>query len=273
MTNGNPPQALMSAEQFGAYMQRRLVLNDDQIEVLDREGMVLTLRVGGRNVTSDLTTIYNAYLANPAQLDAIARTYVRVLLGELPDRDEHDFARLAERVLPMIKPIDLLVSVRERGVPMIAYRDFLADLIITYVIDSQRSIAYINDEHLERWQVTAQELHDAAMANLRQRTAEVRYTTVGEGDQRLFIFSSGDGYDATRMLLTDVLAEWSGQLAGRLVVGIPNRDFLIAFGDANRDILRAIAAQVQVDAAQRDHGLTDQLFTLTDNAIREYDWE
>jgi uncharacterized protein YtpQ (UPF0354 family) len=263
----------MAAEQFAAYIQRRLVLNDDQIDVLDREGMVLILRVRGAQLTSDLTRIYEAYVRSPSQLDPIARTYVRVLLGELPDRDERDFSRLAGRIFPMLKPIDLLVSVSERSLPMIAYRDFLAGLIITYVIDGERTVSYINEDQLDTWQVTAQDLHDRAVDNLRKRTEDVRYTTVGEGDQRLFIFSSGDGYDATRMLLTDVLAAWSRQLPGRLVVGIPNRDFLIAFSDSNRDILRAVAAQVQTDSVQRDHGLTDQLFGLSGDAIREYDWE
>jgi uncharacterized protein YtpQ (UPF0354 family) len=96
---------------------------------------------------------------------------------------------------------------------------------------------------------------------------------VGTGDQQLFIFNSGDGYDASRLLLSEVLAEWARLLPGNLVIGIPNRDFLIAFSDANPDILRAVAAQVQSDAAQREYGLTDQLFTLVKGVVKEYSWE
>lgn len=273
MTNGHDG-APLSPEQFAAYIERRLVLNDDEVEVLGRTGVTLRLKVRGREVVSDLSNAYAAYARDPSQLDAVARGYVRVLLGELPPRTERDFASLNDRVMPMLKPIELLVVVSERKLPMIAYRDFLADLIIAYVIDEPHSVAYINEEQLDAWGVTLQELHDTAVANLRRRTGEEsRYTTVGEGEQRLFIFSSGDGYDATRLLLTDVLAEWDRALPGRLVVGIPNRDFLIALGDANQDILRAVAAQVQADAAQREHGLTDQLFTLAGGAIRTYEWD
>jgi uncharacterized protein YtpQ (UPF0354 family) len=273
MTNGHNG-APLSPEQFAAYIERRLVLNDDEVEVLGREGVTLRLKVRGREVISDVSNAYAAYARDPAQLDAVARGYVRVLLGELPERSERDFASLKDRVMPMLKPIELLVMVSERKLPMIAYRDFLADLIITYVIDEKNSVAFINEQQLDAWGLTLQDLHDTAVANLRRRTTEeARFTTVGEGDQRLFIFSSGDGYDATRLLLTDVLAEWERALSGRLVVGIPNRDFLIALGDANQDIMRAVAAQVQADAAQRDHGLTDQLFTLTAGAVRAYEWE
>jgi uncharacterized protein YtpQ (UPF0354 family) len=266
--------APLSADQFAAYLERRLVLNDDEVEVLGRDGATLRLNVRGRDVTSDVSNAYAAYRRDPSQLDAVARSYVRVLLGELPPRTERSFESLATRVMPMLKPIELLVMVRERKLPMLAYRDFIADLIITYVIDEQSSVAYINEEQLDNWGITLQELHDHALANLRHRTETgVRYTTVGEGEQRLFIFSSGDGYDATRLLLTDLLVEWSRSLAGRLVVGIPNRDFLIALGDGNQDILRSVAAQVQADAAQREHGLTEQLFTLRAGVVREYEWE
>jgi uncharacterized protein YtpQ (UPF0354 family) len=275
MTNGESESTpILTPEQFAGYIERRLVLNDDEIEVLGREGITLRLKVRGREVASDLSATYAAYTRNPAQLDAIARGYVRVLLGELPDRSERSFESLARRIMPMLKPIELLVMVSERKVPMIAYRDFIADLIITYVIDEKNSVAYINEEQLDRWGITVQELHDQAVENLRRRTGErVRFTTVGEGEQQLFIFNSGDGYDATRLLLTDILAEWARGLPGRLVIGIPNRDFLIALSDTNQDILRGVAAQVQADAAQRDHSLTDQLFTLVGGAVREYEWE
>jgi uncharacterized protein YtpQ (UPF0354 family) len=168
----------------------------------------------------------------------------------------------------------MLAEVRERKLPMLAYREFLADLMIAYVIDEERSFAYINEDHLERWSISVQDLHDQALANLRRRTDEqVKYTTVGEGEQRLFIFNSGDGYDATRLLLAEVLAAWAREVPGHLVIGIPNRDFLIAFSDANSEILRGVAAQVQSDAAQREYGLTEQLFTLVDGVVKEYAWE
>ncbi|HEY3232805.1 MAG TPA: DUF1444 family protein [Roseiflexaceae bacterium] len=279
MTNGNghtpsdgvsPP---MTATQFAAYMERRLTL-EDTIEVLGRDGMRLRLRVQGAEMTTDLGNFYSAYARDPAQLDTIVRNFVMVALGVTPDREVSDFTTLADRVYPMLKPIALLATVRERNLPMLAYRQFLADLIVAYVIDEQRSVAFINEDHLERWGVGVQEIHERAIENLRRRTLEhVDYMTAGEGEQRLYIFNSSDGYDATRLLLSDVLAAWAHTLPGHLVIGIPNRDFLIGFSDANPDILERIAQQVQSDAAGREYGLTDQLFTLEGGEVREYVWE
>jgi uncharacterized protein YtpQ (UPF0354 family) len=263
----------MSAAQFTHYIERRLSL-EDAIEVLGREELELRLRVNGAETIADLHNFYTTYLRAPSDLDTIVRNFVVTTLGLVPNRDVSDFAELADRIYPMLKPIELLVTVRERKLPMLVYREFLAGLMITYVIDEGRSVAFINDDHLERWGVSIAEIHQQASDNLRRRTHEqVDYTTAGEGDQRLFIFNSGDGYDATRLLLSDVLATWARLLPGNLVIGIPNRDFLIGFSDANPEILERIAQQIQADAAGREHGLTEQLFTLEAGEIREYVWE
>lgn len=273
--HGSPPEGAppMTPEQFAAYMERRLVLSDE-IDVIDRDGMELRLHVRGSDATVDLGNFYSAYARDPSQLDVVAQNFVQVVLGLTPDRSASEFAELADRIFPMLKPITLLVAVRERNLPMLAYREFLADLIVTYVIDEERSVAFISEAHLERWGISVQDLHEQALENLRRRTLEqVDYAATGAGEQRLFIFNSADGYDASRLLLADVLAAWARELPGRLVVGIPNRDFLIAFSDANPDILSGIARQVQADSAQREYGLTDQLFTLAEGSVREYVWE
>ncbi len=263
----------MTPEQFAVYMEKRLTLHDE-IEVLGREGLELRLRAGGADTVADLTSVYAAYSRDPSQLDIVVQNFVAVVRGITPDRSATDFAELADRIYPMLKPIALLAEVSERRLPMLAYREFLAELIIAYVIDEGRSVAFVNEEHLERWGLSTQDLHEQALANLRERTLQqVDYATLGEGEQRLFIFNSNDGYDATRLLLADVLAEWARQLPGNIVIGIPNRDFLIAFSDANPDILHSVAQQIQADAARLENGLTEQLFTLAGGEIKEYEWE
>lgn len=263
----------MTPEQFASYLERRLTLLEDAVSVEGRDGTTLWLRVNGREIKINTGTFYDSYRNHPAELDTIVATMVRVLTEELPNREEQTYEELSERIYPMLKPISMLAAVRERGLPMLIYRDFLAELIITYVVDEPRSVTFINEVHLERWSISVQDLHEQALANLRRRTAEqVDYITTNEGDQRLFIFNSQDGYDATRLLLPDMLAEWARQLPGRIVIGIPNRDFLIAFSDANDEILRNVAQQIQLDSVNRQYSLTDQLFTLEAGQVREYEW-
>lgn len=270
MRNGDTP--LMEAEQFAAYIERRLSLYDDVLEVRERRGSLLVVRIRDHDVAVNLDRFYHAYAQDPAKLDVIVQTIVSVLTRDIPARDRADFASLRDLIFPMLKPIGLLAFVRERNLPILVYRPFLADLIITYVVDEPQSVAYINEQHVAQWGVSEREIHELALRNLRRRTDErTPYVKVGEDEQQLFIYNSNDGYDATRLLLTDILADWAKRVHGHLVIGIPNRDFLIAFGDANPDILRSVAAQIQIDAVQRDHGLTDRLFTLVGDQIREYE--
>ncbi|KAB8141911.1 DUF1444 family protein [Chloroflexia bacterium SDU3-3] len=263
---------VMDAEQFATYLEKRLTLFDE-IVPLYREGMQMRLSVADEPVECDLQPFFEAYQKRPELLDAIVQTLVRVIQGEQRPSGESDYTTLADRIFPMLKRVDLLVGVRERNLPMLAYRDFLADLIITYVVEEQGGVTYINEEHLERWDVNVQDLHEQAVENLRRRTGEISAVSSGQAEQRLFIFNSGDGYDATRMLLFDLLESWAQHTPGNLVIGIPNRDFLIAFSDADPDILSNIAIQIQSDSAQRQHGLTDQLFTLSGGQVRAYEWE
>ncbi|NTW98191.1 MAG: DUF1444 domain-containing protein, partial [Oscillochloris sp.] len=58
-----------------------------------------------------------------------------------------------------------------------------------------------------------------------------------------------------------------------MVIGIPNRDFMILFSDAEESILASVASQIEADAAQQANGLSERLFTLEGGEVREYLWE
>jgi len=263
----------LDPEAFAEEMAARLSA-EAGVELRERAGLTLTLKVGQSTLALALDNFYRMYQRYPDQLEAVAAQLIESLRGYDQARTLTSFEQLRERVFPMLKPITLLASVRERKLPMLAYRPFLADLIIAYVIDEPTSVAYINEQHLERWELSEHALHEQAVENLRRRTDERgNYTVVGEGAQRLIIFNTQDGYDATRLLLPNLLERWRNELGGELVIGVPTRDFLIILGDDDRQILASVAHQIQMDAANLEHGLSDQLFTLRDGQVREYEWE
>lgn len=263
----------LEREAFADHIEA-LLGSVSEITLHGREGFGFKVRVGPTDIQLGLDTIYEAYLQQPAQLAQVSANLVKALRNYNQARSITSYEALSDRILPMLKPIALLASVRERKLPMLAYRPFLADLIVTYVIDEPGSVAYINENHLERWQIDETSLHSKAVENLARRTREVgNYTAAGDSAQRIIVFNTQDGFDATRLLLSDLLSEWRPQFPGNMVIGVPNRDFLICFSDAERTVLASVALQVQSDATQREHGLTDQLFTLANGEIREYNWE
>jgi len=271
--NGNGNGNLLEAEAFAERVEQMLDAMPD-IAVLERAGMEIKLRVHDSEMRLNLENFYNAYLLDPSKLEAIHQTMIRTMQGFNPDRSARSFDELREQIYPMLKPAALVTEVQERNLPMLVFRAFLANLVIAYVIDEPDSVAFINEEHLDHWGIGEHVLYEQALQNLRKRTLDTTdYTTVGTGAQQLFIFSSQDGYDATRILLPELLDKWCAQLPGSMVIGIPNRDFLIAFSDADRVTLINIAQQVRIDSVKRSYSLTAQLFTLANGEIRAYDLE
>jgi hypothetical protein len=264
---------VLDPEGFAALIEARLRA-EDGVEVRGREGLTLHLQIGHSDLAVSIHNFYNVYIKHPGELAAVTDTLLRSVRNYDVARTITSFDDLRERVYPMLKPISLLLKVRERSLPMLVYRPFLADLVIAYVIEEPSSLAYISEQHLERWGLAEHKLHEQAMANLRRRTAERgEHMVTGEGAQRLVIFKAQDGFDATRLLLPDLIEAWRAQIPGHLVIGIPNRDFLIIFSDVEETILTAVAHQIQREAAERPHGLTDQLFTIRGGQVREYEWD
>ncbi|GAA5526949.1 DUF1444 family protein [Herpetosiphon gulosus] len=265
---------LLDDEEFGDVVEERLEQLGG-IEELSRDSMEIRFRWHGRAVVSELEHFYKAYRRSPEQLESILQSLEAAVRSFAPDRGQELWDELEDRVYPMIKPASMLLEVAERNLPQLVYRPFLADLIVCYVIDEPESVAYINEEHLKTWGVLETTIYTKAVDNLRTKTLKPGMAqVVGEGNQMLFIYSTSDGYDAARILLTDVLSEWADLLPGNLVLGIPNRDFLIGFSDANPEILQRIAMQIAQDAYKLDYGLSDQLWTIKQGQILiyEYDW-
>ena len=75
---------------------------------------------------------------------------------------------------------------------------------------------------------------------------------------------------ATRILLPDLMEKWAGRIPGRMLLGIPNRDFLIAFSDRDPAHVAAIAGQVRRDVKERDHPLCADLLVWQGGRVREY---
>lgn len=264
---------LLDDEEFGATVESQIE-DLDAIDVLGRMGLALTVRVGTTDLKVNLAKFYAAYRQYPDQIDAIIAVAIESLQHLKASRSPRTFAELRDRLLPMLKPITLLNTMYEGDMPMPVYRPFLADLIITYVIKEPESVAFVNEEHLTVWGIGEHELHEQALANLRRRTLETsEYTVTGSGDQRLFIFNTQDGFDAARLLIPEILDRWRAQLPGSIVIAVPNRDFLIAFSDIDRTVLANMARQIQLDSVQHEHGLTDQLFTLSNGEVRAYEWD
>ncbi len=259
---------LLDPAGFTRYMQQ--YFTQAGIASSSDSDLNLALALHGTAVPMHLQAAYNDYLRQPATLPTIAATLCHKAARYTPDQLITDWRVLGSAVFPMLKPLSLLMEVHERGLPMLAYRWWQAGLMITYVIREMASVAYINVDHLQCWQISEDELHTRALRNLQLQTTRVAPTLLGHGARQIFLFDTQDGYDAARILLPDVLEMWQAALPGRMLIGIPHRDLLVAFSDQEPAISYALMQQIAQDATTHPAALTEQLFTMRDGVVELY---
>jgi hypothetical protein len=103
-------------------------------------------------------------------------------------------------------------------------------LAVVYVLHAGAFDVIVNGDHLLSWGISTDTLQEAAMRNLADWSATAAWTDDVSGERRLISSETGDGWDAARLLLPDVLARLGTELApaGRVLVAVPERHLLVA---------------------------------------------
>lgn len=176
------------------------------------------------------------------------------------------------RLMPLLKPRALLDDVARSKVDAIAWRPFIGDeLIVALVLDFPQSVRYVRANEADASGRSFDDLLETALGNLYSRTGGDAYEIGDEQTGTIFILATQDGYDATRILLKPLLERLAARVNGDLIIGIPNRDFCIAFGGANRALVAQIGQQVRKDAQARAYPLSDRLFAFRRGALEVYE--
>jgi hypothetical protein len=162
--------------------------------------------------------------------------------GSIHDTPEHDWARAATLVVPLLRPagshgtrlasIDAsqLASEGLRSHAMPVVDDGPVDLLIAYAIQAGGFDVLVNADHLLEWRIAPEDLRVAAMGNLARWSAGVAWTEEVDGQRHLISSDSGDGHDASRILLPEVRRYLAAQLGQgcRILVAMPDRHLLLA---------------------------------------------
>jgi hypothetical protein len=264
--------SLLDLESFAAHVEA--ATRQAGFTVEKRDGLDLYVVLHGEPVRCNLDKAFSAYQTSPHRLDDIVQVHLNALRSVPPPPPPLTEEQAAQSLLPMLNPISWLEEVERKGGLPPAVRPFVAGLVVTYVFDFPHHRAYVNEETLAQImaspETTFDMVHAHALENLRQRTTSRDYHTHGLDDRTMIVCETHDGYAATRVLLPDLMAEWARRIPGRMLIGIPNRDFLIAFSDRDPAHVAAIARQVRRDAAQREHPLCPDLLVWRDGQAREY---
>jgi uncharacterized protein YtpQ (UPF0354 family) len=160
----------------------------------------------------------------------------------MADAPEHDWGAASSRLFPIIRPagtpglrVETLdpralesEGLKSHAQPLVD--EGPAGLSVVYGLTAGGYDVIVSADHLLSWGVTTADVQDAAIANLRAWSAAAPWEDERSGSRRLVSSQSGEGWDASRILLPEV-GTWLSQELGsdaRILVGLPERHLLVA---------------------------------------------
>ncbi len=241
--------------------------------IVDERQKDLYVIMHGQAMRCDLDMLYGAYKNAPDRLDDIVQSHLTVLKRMPPLPPPLTEKESAESLLPILQRGDWLEQTNKAGGIQLISRPFMAGLFVVYLFDHPQYRAYLTGNmiasFLAKSRASLNDVHGYALRDLRLRTTPEMVQAQGIGDNTLIVCETKDYFAATRILLPDLMKTWQSRIPGKMLLGIPNRDFLIAFSDRHPE-KTAVIQQIRADFKSKPFPLTPELLVWQLGQIREY---
>ncbi len=168
------------------------------------------------------------------------------------------------RILPLIQPERRLYEARHGEV---AAQPFINDTVILYVIDLNGAMTPVSTEQLIRWGINMDDLDLLARKNLADHQPHLELQLFRNDDSSAAIFNTGDGYDASRLLLEQLHNRLAPELGGNFLVAIPTRDVFIAFPAQSTSFFEKLRQRIDHDFKSLPFPITSDLFLVTMDGV------
>lgn len=206
--------------------------------------------------------------------------------GSVAEAPEQDWAAASKIIYPALRPVgtqglavstidpDTLSADATRGHSQPLVDEGPCGIPVVYALDVGAYDVIVNGDHLLTWGVPAVALQDAALRNLAAWSATAAWTDEVSGERRLLSSDTGDGWDAARILLPDVLDRLSAELGatGRVLVGLPERHLLIAgtLRPGDEEFAGLFADFIVEQSGGADEPIDRRVFELVDGRLVEF---
>lgn len=245
----------MVAKRFGKELKRVEVQITGPLELL----------VDGYRV--DLDDLHRALRHDQieAEAEAMLQSFIDAFVGTQRLMDTSlPFDMVKPRILPQIRSLD---KMRHAAPDQLVAQPFVNDTFIIYMIDLKDSAGPVSTEQLIRWGVDADELDHIARMNLAACQPGLEVQLFRNDDTTAALFNTGDGYDASRLLLDQLHPKLSPEMGGNFLVAIPTRDVFIAFPDKPSVFLDKLRQRIRSDFKVLPYPITSDLFLVTMDGV------
>jgi hypothetical protein len=258
--------AEMSREQFVEQVVE-LIRKRFPLVKIGRAPEPFSLRLNGKIV--GLENLYRSVMQKP---DALVHTTERWAVELLragegsPDRNA-SYEDVSDRVMPVL----LTTEAFEAAKGAMVGQPLVEGIYVTYVIDGDRTITHIPSSQFKKWGVELDSLHEKSLANLvaKSETLAADAAQDEDGKVNLILFTLGDGYDASRLLLPTLHERLKSHLGSPFLAAIPNRDILICIRN-DSSIMGSVKDQIAQDYRTMPRQITEKLFLVTPDGLAPY---
>ncbi|NOT49585.1 MAG: DUF1444 family protein [Acidobacteria bacterium] len=240
------------------YPDNKFDLTDDPLTLTEGES------------TLGLTNVLAQFLLGSqteADLRDILRAHVGKALSARPaaaDRKDLSWEQAKQQLMPQLMP-EQFISLSKLKLVNFEFGDGVK---IGFVVDTEESYSYVSENDLERWSMSREVLHEAAMENLADRTNGIGMMAI-PGPNAFIVVNTMDGFDAVRIVLPQIQQYFSETIGGPFFFGVPNRDFLICWSKAGDEQFQSdMRSQISRDFDQQPYPLSRRAFEVTADGIR-----
>lgn len=253
-----PKEPEAFAEQVAVLLRR--MQPDFTVEITGPREMI----VNGRRL--DLENLLRLVNNDPQRGTEIVEHYLDQLFSvEAGSVGNLSFDLVRPRIMPRIQPVSIFDHLcREQ----VAHVPYVNGTVIVFVMDMPQMTVSVTTEQMIRWKVTADELDELARQNLENNSneLELQVVTSKEGG-RAVIVAEQDGYDAARLLLTDLYAHLAPKLGGDFYVATPARDMFVALSPRPNPFVQRLTSRVEEDYRRLPYPITSAFFYVTRDGV------
>jgi uncharacterized protein YtpQ (UPF0354 family) len=204
-------------------------------------------------------------LAQADEADEERTRNVGVYLPHLAKLDlgnkTHELDKIRTQLMPVLVPFDW-----ERQ-DQVAFQPLLDGVegspLVTVAVDYPEKLVYANNSDIKDWGSSFGLLRTMALDNLRTATPDLagKFNEVDLGHQPIYQLSTGDYFEASRVLLT-ALGDVGQQLFAteKLWVAVPNRNILLITAATTQRQLEAFAEITLFCFTEKQFPLTSEIF-------------
>lgn len=225
---------------------------------------VSELTVNGRRL--DLENLARMVRQEPERGQDIAEHYLeQMFASDVVHLSDVPFEIARPRIMPRIQPISIFEHLSR---DLVAHVPFVNGTVIVFVTDLPQMTVSITTEQVIRWGLQVEDLEPIARANLDAYAPrlELRIVESKEGG-RAAIVAEQDGYDAARLLMTELHSRLAPQLGGDFFVATPARDMFIAMSSGPDAFLDRLRERVQQDHARLPYPITPEFFYVCRDGV------